>query len=101
MRNLSLIWRRRVVEPWRSNAWRRRLQNADGVVAAAGMSAADGDATTIASLNFFGVRDLIVALHPLLKERPKGAQVVVVASVAAGNVPDIPGDLVHTLLTAA
>ncbi len=69
----------------------------DAVVACAGIGLPSPDPAAIVSVNFFGVRDLLTPLVPLLAAAPAPKAVVVVSNSAA-IIPDVPGDLVGVLL---
>lgn len=67
----------------------------DGIVACAGMSI-PCDATDLVSVNFFGVTEVIEPLRPLLADSGN-SKVVVLTSLSAAIMTDIPNDFLAAL----
>ena len=74
-----------------------RCSSLSGVVASAGVAWPNPDPGLIVSTNFFGVRDLLDGLHPLLAAAGD-CRVVVVASMGMAVTPGAPDDLVGAML---
>jgi NAD(P)-dependent dehydrogenase (short-subunit alcohol dehydrogenase family) len=70
----------------------------DGVVACAGLGVFGNDPELVVSVNYFGARDFLDGVRPLLAASGDGARAVVVSSSVAAIIPGIPADLLDALL---